>query len=1052
MNYIIFHSHTMLSNATTNIDSVNTYKQYIDRAKELNMKAIAFSEHGSIFEWLHKKEYCEKNELKYIHAVEAYVTESFENKLRDNYHVVLIAKNHKGFKELNTLVSKSFNRSNVKIIDNIERFYYSPRISIDELLQISENIIVSTACLGGILYSGTNVIKEKFLNFLIQNKNRCFLEIQHHLAKEQIEHNQYLNELSFKYNIPLIAGTDTHWLDNESKEGRSILQKAKKIYFENESEWDLGFKSCEELIKCYEKQNSLSESVYIQAIENTNLLYEMVKEFDVDRSYKYPSFSDNPKEEVYKIIKQGAKDRKIELTQDKLDRIEYEMKAYEHNKAFNLLLLEDDVKSYARQNKIYYGDSRGSVSGSYIAYLMGITNVDSIRYKLNFERFMNTERVSLADVDTDWEPSKRDLIKDYLHKNDKYYTAEIVTFNTIADKGAIRDVGRALEMPLKEVDNIAKNIETKEDEFRIQYPELFKYVDILKGTIVSIGSHPAATICSPITLYDNIGTITLKDNKYPVSCLNMKEIDNLNFVKLDVLGLDNVEIIAKTCELSGVEMLTSDNVDDKDESVWKDILKSPLGIFQFTGNYAHSYLRRVFREEVLKKIRNKNPDLNYIDLMSMANGAIRPAGESYRESLAEGNFKDNGHDALNNILKSTNYFLVYQEQILEFLNKFCGFTMGEADIVRRGFAKKTGTEKYIPKIKQGFIDTMKNQYNTPLEESEKIIVDFLKVIEAASEYLFSLNHAVSYSYIGYICGWLRYHYPLEFLSVILNIYENDQNKTSEAFEYIQNFTNIKVKPIKFRRSKDVYTIDKEENSIYKGIKSIKYCNNAMAEELYSLKNNQYDSFTTSLYDINNTCVDSKQLLILIKLDFFREFGISKNLEQINENFKFLKNGNAKQIDATKIENEVIKNIIKRYSRLSPSGKTFMDLDCKSILKELEEYINVSNNKDYTIQEKMEFQKEYLGYIDLTTEKEEDRKKLMVLEVNELISKFGEPKPWCYVIDEISIGSGKKNRLNIHPATFNKNPLHKNDILFAKNVKKNNKGYWYLLDYDIIKDI
>jgi len=365
--------------------------------------------------------------------------------------------------------------------------------------------------------------------------------------------------------------------------------------------------------------------------------------------------------------------------------------------------------------------------------------------------------------------------------------------------------------------------------------------------------------------------------------------------------------------------------------------------------------------------------------------------------------------------------------------------------------KKLGTEQYIPKIKDGFIKTMKEQYDVPEEDAEKIIESFLKVIEDASDYLFSYNHALPYSYIGYICGWLRYYYPLEFLTVALNIHKDNQEKTASIFEYIKDFTKIKVKPINFRYSKDVYMLDKETNSIYKGISSIKFCNKAIAEELYNLRNNQYENFIELLYDISEkTSINSRQLDILIKLDYFREFGNSKALTQIVECFNLFKQGKAKQINADKVkDNLILENIIKRCSRLSPSGKTYMDLNTKQILNEIEEWIKCNITKDYSIQEKMEFQQEYLGYIDLTTEKEEDRRKLLVLSVRPLVSQKTN-KTWAYVVETVSIGSGKKSRLNIWSKKFENNPLKVNDVVYAKKVEKNNKGYWYLNDYQIIK--
>lgn len=195
--------------------------------------------------------------------------------------------------------------------------------------------------------------------------------------------------------------------------------------------------------------------------------------------------------------------------------------------------------------------------------------------------------------------------------------------------------------------------------------------------------------------------------------------------------------------------------------------------------------------------------------------------------------------------------------------------------------KKLGTEQYIPKIKDGFIKTMKEQYDVPEEDAEKIIESFLKVIEDASDYLFSYNHALPYSYIGYICGWLRYYYPLEFLTVALNIHKDNQEKTASIFEYIKDYTNIKVKPARFRYSKEKYMMDKESNSIYKGISSIKFCNKTIAEELYNLRNNQYGNFVELLYDIaENTSLNMRQLDILIKLDFFSEFGNARLLNGI----------------------------------------------------------------------------------------------------------------------------------------------------------------------------
>lgn len=1054
LNY--YHVHSMLSNATTVLDSITKYDKYIKKAKEFGCKTFGFSEHGNLLEWYHKKQAIEKAGMKYIHGVEMYVTKDLDDKIRDNYHVILMARNYEGFKELNKLVSKGFNRVETKVVDEKERYYYNPRISYEELKNTSDNIILTTACLGGIL-NGEKDIKTDFIEYLKLNKHRCFLEIQHHPTKDQGEYNKYIIELHKKYNIPLIAGTDTHMFSDEECKARELLQKRKGIHFDNEEGWSLALYDYDTIKSMYKKQNAIDEKYYIQAMDNTNLLDELIEEYKIDTSHKYPRLSQDSFNEVVGLCKKGIEEKSLEYTQELRDWLNYELKTYKHNDALDLMLLEYDLKKWARENDIFYGESRGSVSGSMVAYLLDITKVNSIKYNMNFERFMNIERVSLADIDSDWMPSRRDDVKKYLHDNPKYYTAEIVTFNTIAEKGSIRDIGGALDIPLEIIDDICKNLEDEKkiDNYKNKYPDLFKYAKQVEGTITSIGSHPAATICSPIDIVENIGTITLPTNKYPISTLNMKEIDSLNFVKLDILGLDNVEIIQKTCELANIEPLKSDNVDFKDEKVWEDILKSPVGIFQFEGDYAHNYLKEVFSKETINKIKEFNPDIDYLYLMSVANGAIRPAGQSYREALSQGLLRDNGHEALNNFLKNTNGYLVFQEQIIEFLHQFCGFTMGQADIIRRGFAKKTGTEEYIPQIKEGFIKTMKEKYSVDEAKSEELIIDFIKVIEDASDYLFSLNHALPYSMIGYMCGWLRYHYPLEFLTAILEINADNQEKTSAINDYMNKFTDIKVKSAKFRYSSSRYGIDKKTNSIYKGIASIKHISAEVGNDLYLLKDNKYNGFMELLGDIKDkTSCNSKALEILIKLDFFDEFGKSKRLLKYVEYFNQF--ANAKVINKNKIEVDV-EEIVKQYSR--ETNSQYRDLDNAKILSELCKLIP---DEDFSISDKIKTQQEFLGYVDYINPKL-DKKYLIVLNLD---TKYS-PKFIGYCLNN---GKSMEMKAYRKPKRGKKNPKIKTyfedlpfengDMIFVNKFeskpksRKTDNGYepiagtkeWWITDY------
>lgn len=395
--YFPYHMHTMLSNGTINIDSIATYQQYVDMAKSCGMTGLCITEHGNTFAWLKKKEAIESAGMKYVHGIEAYITEDvdFGEKHRDNYHCVLMAKNYDGVKEINKLVSKSYCRK-----DGDNHFYYVPRIYLSELFNTSDNIIITTACLGGILGKGSDLLRERMINFMQRNKNRCYLEIQPHVVKEQAEYNKYLWEINKSTGIPLIVATDTHALNDEQMEGRALLQKAKDVRFANEDQWDLRFKTPDELDRAFQMQNALPMNIIEEAKANSMKLLDSIEEFKIDYSPKYPKLYEDSEAVFKQKINKGYVRRKIGSKpnkQDYIDKIHYEFETYKHNNAIDFMLLEEDYKSEMRRRGVRFGYSRGSVSGSIIAYLLGITEIDSIKYNLNFERFMNRERVSLAD-------------------------------------------------------------------------------------------------------------------------------------------------------------------------------------------------------------------------------------------------------------------------------------------------------------------------------------------------------------------------------------------------------------------------------------------------------------------------------------------------------------------------------------------------------------------------------------------------------------------------------------------------------------------------------
>jgi len=1047
-NYTVLHLHSDMSNGVTNVDSVTKFQEYIDRAAELGMTALAFSEHGSVFDWHGKKESIEKAGMKYIHAAEFYVTEKIDVdedgnpiKLRDNWHCLLIARNFDGVKEINRLASKSFNRKD-------GHYYYAPRIEFSDLLNTSDNIIISSACLGGILNRASENIQKQFLDFMVKNKDRCFLEIQHHDVSDQKMYNQKLYNLSKTYGLQLVACTDTHSLNEEHAEGRKILQLSKNIRFDDEDGWDLTFKSYDELCAAYEKQNSLPKEVYLEAIENTNKIANMVETFEVDRQTKYPHIYDDPDKTFKAKINEAYRNHPYLKTRypssQVVKQIREEYDVYKKVGAIDFMLLETYLREWERENDIQCGYGRGSVSGSLIAYALGITQMDSLKFDLNFFRFMNPGRVTNADIDTDYCSKDREKIK-YFLLHDRMNlphikTSEIITFNTIATKGAVRDVCRAIYSDpytkeesdaineasqrngfggsnsddgvrkrkyLEIADYICNNIETDEDKMRNEYPEVFKYVDIVSGTIVSIGSHPSGVLVSDKEIEADVGLCSLSTSDYPVSMLDMHGLDDQMYVKLDILGLDNIGVINECCKLANIDRLTPDNVNLDDEAVWHSIRDDTTMIFQWESDSAAAYLKRFMSDSVVAKAKEQSKNFSYIKWFSFGNGLLRPACASYRDEVADGVFYDNGFKELNEFLAPEAGRVCMQETIMQFLVKFCGYSSAESDNVRRGIAKKKGTEQLLPEIERRFIEYSSTHYDITKEKCEEVIKPFLQIILDASSYGFSWNHSDAYSCIGYVSGYLRHYYPLEFLTAAFNTFTGKEDKIVSITEYA-NKIGIKVLPPKFRYSRSGYQMSKETNSIYKGLESIKFMNAEVSEKLYEFREQHFDSFLDLLEVFPG---NSRQREILIKLGYFEEFGGTLKLLKLCDLYD-LYHGK-KLLKKDKLNLPV--DLVEKYA-VSETAKQYK-FDETSMSAMLREFAAMIPDGEIPLRTRLESEAEYLGYISYTNPKFQNTG--FVLNVD---TKYS-PKISVYHLD-----TGVTTVYKLNKAAYQKNPFDKGHII------------------------
>lgn len=387
--YDMFHCHTELSL----LDSCTTYQEYIDLAVQNGSRALSISEHGKPLNWTEKWHACKQAGLRYIHSVEIYLTESLDEKVRDNYHTVLMAKNMDGLLELNALVSKSCDE---------DHFYYTNRISFDEFLGISDNIITTSACLA----SPLNKLEDTHPRYMELARKYDFFEVQAHHHPDQVAFNKRLADLAKQLGKPLIAGTDTHSSSKYKAECRAVLMSAKRKSYGDEDVFDLSYKTYDELVEMFRTQRALSEDEYIEAIENTNLLYDMTEEIELDTSIKYPILygsreADSEKftETVYRKLDEKLKAGVIPKVQENAFRaaIEEELRVFRKLKMDGFMLSMSELVSWCKENDIVIGPARGSVGGSRVAYVTDIIDLNPETWHTVFSRFCNEDREEIGD-------------------------------------------------------------------------------------------------------------------------------------------------------------------------------------------------------------------------------------------------------------------------------------------------------------------------------------------------------------------------------------------------------------------------------------------------------------------------------------------------------------------------------------------------------------------------------------------------------------------------------------------------------------------------------
>lgn len=910
-NYLCYHLH---DDEGSVLDSCTKYQDYINLAVKNGMTAIGSSNHGYVLNWTSKKLAAEKAGLKFIFGVECYLTDRLlhqgpedekPHKLRDNYHTVLIARNARGVLEINNLLSQSF---------DAEHKYYKPRITFDEFYGLSNNVITTSACLASPLYHYTKNVEDFDPDRYEQLVRRYdYLEIQYHNCPEQAEFNQYLYALSKRYDKPLIAATDTHSSTPYKAECRKLLMEAKGIEFSGEDEYDLTFKSYEELVAAFEQQNALSHDVWMQAIENTNVVADSVKDFKLNTKARYPILTGSKESDAETYVK-----KTWSMTEDKIAKgiipaseadqfrkdVAEELAVFKKVDMLGFMLSMSDLMCWAKGKGIPIGPSRGSVAGSRAAFATDIIDVDPVRWGLVFSRFCNENRVEIGDVDIDIPDEYRPQVYKHIFESfGQRKCAYVLAVGTMVENGTIDEIGRALakrwkkenpdsadsENPysLANIAKIKKKYEADPAQCREAHKDIFYYFDGMKDVAVSLSHHAAGVIIAPIDICERFGTLIDKDG-LQILMLDMDASHAVGLAKYDILGLATVDLIYKTCKLANIKYPHTWEVNFNDSAVWADMKTSPIALFQFGSDFAFDSLKKY--------------DAKSIQDLSLVTAAIRPGGASYREQLFRHEQAHNPSKEIDDLLADSLGHLVFQEQTIAFLQQICGMSGSDADSVRRAIGHKNeqAIAAAMPEILDGYCNNSPRQ-RTEAEQEAKA---FLQIIQDSSAYQFGLNHSCGYSILTYYCAYYRYYYPVEFTAALLNI-ANNQDKILAGTQLAKE-RGITIMPIKFRHSLDQYTPDAKNRAIYKGMASIKYLNKKVGKELYALRDKQYGSFIDLLYDLEHTSLNSRQLAILIELDFFSEFGNPDQLKAQVEIYEKYKNAKQLKKDELPIPEEEVK--------------------------------------------------------------------------------------------------------------------------------------------------
>lgn len=880
--YIPFHTHDCLGSI---LDSTLKLEDYIKWAVANNISAVGVTNHGNLTSTLKLVNLCKKHNIKPLVGIEFYITENKLNeegkKIRDNNHLCALAKNKNGYHNLIKLHNISYTE---------ERFYHDGRITLEDLFKYKEDLIITSACIGGVLgrpFINNELDKaEDILKSLLDNFGEDFyLELQSHNCieknrqEEQDRYNAWLIKMSKKYNVKCIIQQDAHYYLPEHWKAHSVLLAknfGQKIST-NKFNFDSHEYYCKNETELYETFNKYPLQFVRECFANTKEISDKIELYDIaNKEYSMPSFGDKHDvcAKLRTLTKEGFLNRfgNGPYKKEYLERLKYEFEVIEKMNMQDYVYMLYDVYEFAKNNGIYRSYGRGSMGASLVLYCLGITQLDPVKYNLMLERFISPDRISMMDADCDWAPDDKPKIEKYLR--DKYgweNVCGISTYNELTAKSAFKAVASVFEVPfniankisgyidsdLSLTENYENNVNFKKAIKENNLEEVYNISLVIEGTYGARGQHPCANVIFPQSFNELCPVVTMKNpnnnkERVFVTSYDMKEIDGeLKFLKQDCLGLRNIQIIRETDKLikdrHGIN-IDFHNINTDDQKVYESLSSgNNLCVFQFESDMFRSLLKEV------------KPTC--LDDLAVITAIGRPS--ALQSGLTQ-QYKDIRHGKskpeyiipeLEEPLKNTFGLMIFQESMMLTLKYYAGFTNSQADVARKICGKKLKDK--IPELKNMYLEGAKKM-GRDMNEAEEL---FDKIQQFAS-YGFSLIHALLYSLLSYATAWYKVYYTTEYMCAVLNSVSDDIDKLNlyigEALRL-----GISLLPPDLNESNENFTIN-DKNEILFGLSAIKGLGkSAITNIINARKNGRFTSFVDFIERVNKVDKGCMQSLLRV---------------------------------------------------------------------------------------------------------------------------------------------------------------------------------------------